>query len=370
MLFVDPARIACGVLTCGGLCPGVNNVIRSIVLSLTHEYGVRRILGFRYGFAGLADPEADPPLELDDLAVKNIHEQGGTVLGTSRGPRDLGQMVDNLERFGIRVLFVIGGDGTMRGAHALVEEIAARDASIAVVAIPKTIDNDLMWIERCFGFATAVEEAERAIDAAHAEARSANSGVGLVKLMGRYAGFIAAHASLSNSDVNYCLVPEVRFALEGERGLLAHLENRLNERRHAVIVVAEGAGQDLFGDAPTETDASGNPRLHDIGALLQREIQTHFEERGRKVTLKYIDPSYMIRGIPANSIDSELCLVLGQHAVHAGLSGRTDMMVSRWNRQYVHVPIRLATEARRLDPDGETWRRVLEATGQPAALFE
>lgn len=369
-LFFDTTVLGCGIVTCGGLCPGLNNVIRSIVLTLHYGYGVKRILGYRYGYAGLSAKQAFEPLPLTPQVVDTIHQQGGTILGSSRGPQDVGDMVDTLVAHKIGVLFAIGGDGTLRGASALRAEVARRGLKIAVIGIPKTIDNDLDWIERSFGFATAVDEARRSIVAAHQEARGAWNGIGIVKLMGRESGFIAAHATLSNSDVNFCLVPEIPFALLGERGFLRVLEHRLSDKRHAVVVVAEGAGQQLIQETGEPMrDASGNVRLKDIGAFLKGEITGYLRAIGMDTTIKYIDPSYTIRSLPANSIDAEFCLVLGQHAVHAGLAGRTNMIVGYWNRHFTHVPIPLAVAARRrLDPAGETWQRVLEATGQPASM--
>ncbi len=372
-IFFRPAEIACGIVSCGGLCPGINNVIRSVVLTLIHRYGVPRIYGFRYGYAGLAgDPEAGPPIELTASLVEPIHRLGGSFLGSSRGPQDSATMAENLERLGIRILFTIGGDGTLRGAAALAGEIARRGGRISVIGIPKTIDNDIHLVERSFGFATAVEEARQAIVGAHAEARGALNGVGLVKLMGRHSGFITAHASLSNSDVNFCLVPEVPFSLHGERGFLRALEARLRLRRHAVIVVAEGVGQDLMETAEgPSTDASGNVRLMDVGPFLKSQIREYLSRRGLAHTVKYIDPSYIVRSLPANSVDAEYCLVLGQHAVHAGMAGRTSMVVGYWNRHFTHVPIALATSQRKeIDPQGTIWPRVLEATGQPASMTE
>lgn len=367
-LFFDPTAIACGVVSCGGLCPGINNVIRALTLTLTWGYGVPRIYGFRYGYAGVAaDPEAGEPLALTKEEVEPIHRWGGSVLGSSRGPQDPGRMVDNLERLGVKILFAIGGDGTLRGVSALAAEIRRRGAEIAVVGVPKTIDNDIAWIERSFGFATAVEAARTAIDGAHAEAAGALHGIGLVKLMGRHSGFIAAHSSLATSDVNFCLIPESPFAL---LPFLEALGRRLRERRHAVVVVAEGAGQDLFPAADQQRDASGNLKLQDIGALLKDEIGRHFAKDGRgglKATLKYIDPSYIIRSVPANAFDAEYCLMLGQHAAHAGMAGRTDMLVGYWNGHFTHVPVAVAVaERKKLDPQGALWQRVLEATGQPS----
>lgn len=369
-LFFDPEALTCGIVTCGGLCPGFNNVIRSIVLQLNHAYGVPRILGFRYGFAGLAAEGALEPLTLTPAVVESVHEQGGTLLGSSRGPQDVGDMVDTLARRGVGVLFVIGGDGALQGASALHEEIAHRRLPIGLVGIPKTIDNDLECTWRSFGFDTAVAAAGRVILSAHAEALGAWNGIALVKLMGRHSGFIAAHATLACSDVNFCLVPEVRFTLAGEGGLLQAVERRLEERHHSVIVVAEGAGQELMADGTTpEHDASGNIRLRDIGVFLRDEIAAHFKRKNVDVTVRYIDPSYTIRSLPANSFDAQYCLALGQHAVHAALAGRTNMFVGVWNQRMTHVPIPLAVDKRkRLDPHGDAWQRVLETTGQPARL--
>ncbi len=370
-IFHAAPTLGCGIVTCGGLCPGLNNVVRSIVLRLWYAYGVRRIVGFRYGYAGLVPRHGQAPLALTPEVVEPLHEHGGTRLGTSRGPQDVHEMVDTLVAQDIRLLFVLGGDGGLRGAHALHEEIRRRALPIGVIGIPKTIDNDLAWTARSFGFATAVEAASATLRAAHVEARSVWNGVGLVKLMGRHAGYIAAHATLASADVNFCLVPEVRFGLEGAHGLLAALMRRLEAKHHALIAVAEGAGQELLaaGAAP-ERDASGNLKLRDIGVFLRERIAAHAAARGIAVALRYIDPSYAIRSLPANALDAQYCLVLGQHAVHAGMSGRTDMFVGFWNGELVHVPIPLATAGRRqLDPRGSEWQRVLETTGQPASLL-
>jgi 6-phosphofructokinase 1 len=302
--------------------------------------------------------------------VEHIHQQGGTILGSSRGPQDLGEMADNLVRWKINILFAIGGDGTLRGASALSRELAARNLKIPVIGIPKTIDNDLRWIMRSFGFATAVSEAKTAIEAAHTEATAAWNGIGLVKLMGRHSGFIAAQSTLTNGDVDFCLVPEVPFTLEGKGGFLEALRKRLQKRHHAVVVVAEGAGQDLIRQSGEEQrDASGNIKLKDIGLLLKEEIGQHLRSREVPFSIKYIDPSYTIRSLPANAFDSAFCLVLGQHAVHAGMAGKTDMMVGFWNQHFTHVPLPVAVKGRKqLDPQGEIWQRVLGSTLQPSSM--
>lgn len=364
-LFFDPQGLRCGVVTCGGLCPGLNDVVRSLVMTLVYGYGVEQIDGFRYGYAGLARG-APPPLALTPELVADSHKQGGTLLGSSRGPQDVVAMVDTLVARRIGILFAIGGDGTLRGASALSREVARQGLAISVVGVPKTIDNDLYWIERSFGFATAVEEATHAVAAAHTEARGAYNGVGLVKLMGRHSGFITAHAALANSDVNFCLVPEVPFGLYGEGGFLPALEARLAERHHAVVAVAEGAAQELLC-GPLGCDPSGNVRLGDVGPFLREEIGRFLGERRLEATVRYIDPSYIIRSSPANALDSEYCLALGQYAVHAGMAGRTDMMVGYWNQRFTHVPLAAVTERRKqIEPSSDLWQHVLGATGQPS----
>lgn len=365
-IFFDPPTISCGIVTCGGLCPGLNDVVRAIVLSLHHHYNVKRVFGFRYGYEGLNPCYYHTPIELTPTLVEGIHLQGGSVLGSSRGPQDVGVMVDTLVHLGISILFTIGGDGTLRGAAALVEEIDRRGLDIAVVGIPKTIDNDICHVDFSFGYETAVAESRHSTYTAHVEAVGARNGVGLVKLMGRESGFIAAAAALANSEVNFCLIPEVEFRLEA---LLKALERRLRLRGHAVIVVGEGAGQQLFEDDLGQ-DASGNCRLGDIGMLLKAQISRYFHSIGTEITLKYIDPSYMIRSTAASAYDSAFCLQLGHYAVHAGMAGLTNVLIGHWNNRFTHVPIPLATRGRKkVDPKGRLWSSVLAATGQPAQLL-
>jgi 6-phosphofructokinase 1 len=361
-IYFDPSKLKCGIVTCGGLCPGLNDVIRAVVLGLFYHYGVKTVFGFRYGYEGLTYRYGHVPLELTPDAVKEIHKMGGSILASSRGPQDISEMVDTLDRMNVGILFAIGGDGTLRGAEAIAEEIGRRGLRIGVIGIPKTIDNDISFVESSFGFETAVSESRTAIDSAHNEALGARNGVGLVKLMGRESGFIAAWATLANSDVNFCLVPEAPFTLEG---FLKALKDRLKNRGHAVIVVGEGAGQNLMKDTG-ERDASGNVRFSDIGLFLKDRINGYFKEEKMEVNLKYIDPSYTIRSLPANPRDSAFCLLLGRHAVHAGMTGRTNMVVANWKGEYTHVPIRMAVSSRKkIDPNGRFWATVLSCTGQP-----
>jgi 6-phosphofructokinase 1 len=361
-IFFDPANLACGIVTCGGLCPGLNNVIRAVVLSLHHHYGVKKIYGFPYGYEGLSPKFDHKTVELTPEVVVNIDEMGGTILGSSRGNQDISEMVDTLERMKIGILFTIGGDGTQRGALAINEEARRRGMRLSVIGIPKTIDNDISYIQTTFGFETAVSEATRVTYAAHSEAKGARNGVGLVKLMGRDSGFIAAYTAVVDGQVNFCLVPEVPFTLDG---FLKALKARLERRKHAVIVVAEGAGQNLM-ETKVERDASGNIRYGDIGIFLRDAIKEHFKKTGMEINLKYIDPSYIIRSVPANPHDSALCLLFGHNAVHAGMAGRTGIIIGLWNHRLTHVPISLAvSERKKIDPEGWVWSSVLSSTGQP-----
>ncbi len=363
-LAFEPSSIRAGIVTCGGLCPGLNDVIRSITFTLRYLYGVSTVEGFRYGYAGVAGigPE---PLELSHEVVDAIHEHGGTLLGSSRGHQDVEAMLDNLVRRQISILFCIGGDGTFRGASALAEAAQKRSVKLAVIGIPKTIDNDLQWVDKSFGFATAVGVAAETIAVAHNEARGARNGIAIVKLMGRHSGFIAAHATLANPDCNVCLVPEVPFHLDGPNGLFMFLEERLTRSGHCVLAVAEGSGQHLV--AAAGTDPSGNQKLGDIGTYLRDAIKDHFQTSDLSAHVRYIDPSYLVRGGPANAVDGEYCLALGQHAVHAGMAGFTDVMVGHWNQQFTIVPLKAATRSRRqLDPGGATWNRVVQTTRQPS----
>jgi len=368
-IFFEPAKTKVGIVTCGGLCPGLNNVIRSLVNQLYYRYGINRILGIKYGYEGLIPDYNHPVVDLTPSMVSNIHLSGGTFLGTSRGEQDVGRMVDTLEILSINVLFCIGGDGTLRGAHAIHEEIHKRNLKIAVAGIPKTIDNDIDLIQKSFGFETAFSIANDIIRNAHNEAYGASNGIALVKLMGRDSGFISASAALAIQEVNFVLVPEISFDLYGPRGFLKVLRKRLEERRHAVVVVAEGAGQDLFDSTEHERDASGNIKHKDIGIYLKEKIREEFSANSFPHTIKYIDPSYIIRSAPANANDSKFCNLLAQNAVHAALAGKTDFVVGFWNNQFTLIPIPMAVAKRKkIDIEGELWWNVLEATGQPISM--
>jgi 6-phosphofructokinase 1 len=365
-IYFDPGAMRCGIVTCGGLCPGLNDVIRSIVFCLHEKYGIAKVYGFPFGYAGLVERNDLTPIELTTRKVSQIHEVGGTVLGSSRGPQPVDDIVDTLERLGIQLLFTIGGDGTLRGAHSIVEEIRRRELKIAVVGVPKTIDNDISFIDMSFGFDTAVEAARQATRAAYVEASCHRSGIGLVKLMGRDSGFIASFATLADTQVGLCLIPEVAFTIDG---VVRAAAERIERHGYVVIVVAEGAGQNLLAGTAA-CDASGNRHQGDIGTYLRETIPETLRARGMSVSLKYIDPSYMIRSLPANARDSNFCLRLGHAAVHAGMAGKTDVVVGSWRRRLTHVPIPTAVSSRKkVDTDGYLWQTVLSVTGQAGDLL-
>ena len=370
IIYFDPSKVHAGIVTCGGLCPGLNDVIRSIVMTLWYQYSIRRISGIRFGFRGFLSEYKLSAMDLSPDNVSEIHRMGGTILGSSRGSGELtSDIVDSIERMNLTMLFVIGGDGSQKGALKIAEELEKRSLEVSVVGIPKTIDNDLSFIQKSFGFETAVAKAVEAVYGAHVEAHDAQNGIGIVKLMGRESGFIAAYTTLATSDVNYVVVPEVPFDLDGPKGLLQHLKERLARRNHAVIVAAEGAGQDLFPESQLQRDASGNKKMGDIGLFLKNRVLSYFKNEGIEINLKYIDPSYIIRSTPANPSDSIYCSRLGTNAVHAAMAGKTKMLISLINNTFVHVPMELAVSRRNvIDPESELWRDVVQATGQPALM--
>jgi len=368
-IYFSPAHVHAGIVSCGGLCPGINDVIRAIVRCLWYRYGVKRISGIRYGYLGFLPEYQYDVLPLNPSAVDDIHKLGGTFLGSARGGgREVEKIVDTIERLNLNMLFIIGGDGTQRGTLDISEEVQKRQLKVSLVGIPKTVDNDFSLIDRSFGFNTAVAKAVEVVTAAHTEASSAINGIGLVKVMGRDSGFIAAHTALASHEVNFVLVPEVPFNLEGSNGFLYHLEERLKRRKHAVIIVAEGAMQDsLLKDK--KYDAGGNVKMADVGIYIRSRIIKYFEEKKIEINLKYIDPSYAIRSAPADPDDSIYCERLGNAAAHAAMAGKTKLIIGLVNNEFVHLPIRtVITHRNKIDPESSLWRDTLDAVNQPARM--
>ncbi|PSS26547.1 ATP-dependent 6-phosphofructokinase [Actinidia chinensis var. chinensis] len=362
-IYFKPEEVKAAIVTCGGLCPGLNDVIRHIVITL-EIYGVKKIVGIPYGYRGFSDEDLSE-MPLSRKVVQNVHLSGGSLLGVSRGGPSISDIVDSMEERGINMLFVLGGNGTHAGANAIHNECHKRRLKVAVVGVPKTIDNDILLMDKTFGFDTAVEEAQRAINSAYIEAHSAYHGIGIVKLMGRSSGFIAMHASLASGQIDICLIPEVPFNLHGPHGVLRHLEYLLETKGSAVVCVAEGAGQN-FLQKTNAKDASGNAVLGDIGVHLQQEIKKTFKDIGTPADVKYIDPTYMIRACRANASDGILCTVLGQNAVHGAFAGYSGITVGICNTHYVYLPIpEVISYPRVVDPNSRMWHRCLTSTGQP-----
>ncbi|VVB11182.1 unnamed protein product [Arabis nemorensis] len=368
-VYFESDEVHACIVTCGGLCPGLNTVIKEIVSSLSYMYGVKRILGIDGGYRGFY---AKNTVSLDSKVVNDIHKRGGTILGTSRGGHDTTKIVDSIQDRGINQVYIIGGDGTQRGASVIFEEIRRRGLKVAVIGIPKTIDNDIPVIDKSFGFDTAVEEAQRAINAAHVEAESIENGIGVVKLMGRYSGFIAMYATLASRDVDCCLIPESPFYLEGEGGLFEYIEKRLKESGHMVLVIAEGAGQDLMSksmESMTLKDASGNKLLKDVGLWLSQSIKDHFNQKKMVMNLKYIDPTYMIRAVPSNASDNVYCTLLAQSAVHGAMAGYTGYVSGLVNGRQTYIPFyRITEKQNNVVITDRMWARLLSSTNQPSFL--
>jgi 6-phosphofructokinase 1 len=369
-LFFEAGKTVSAIVTCGGICPGLNAVIRSVVMMNFYRYKNKKVYGIKYGYQGFIKKYFTDVVELTPDLVDDIDKHGGTILASSRGEQDIKEIVDRLVELKVNVLYTVGGDGTLRGANEIQKEIEKRDLSIAVVGIPKTIDNDISYIDRSFGSETAFSKACEALDSAHTEAKSAYKGIGLVKLMGRMSGFIAANTALASNNANFVLVPEVRFELGGANGFLAALKKRLSVKDHAVILVAEGAGQDLLPGREEKYDASGNKKLDDIGIFLKDEISKFFKKENIPVNIKYIDPSYIIRSTAPTPNDAIFCLQLAQMAVHAGMSGKTACVIGHHNGEFIHLPIEAAISKRKtIDPESELWLSVLESTGQPMKMY-
>ncbi|KAK4745541.1 hypothetical protein SAY87_011853 [Trapa incisa] len=369
-VYFEPDDVHACIVTCGGLCPGLNTVIREIVCGLNYMYGATKILGIDGGYRGFYSKNT---VNLTTRVVNDIHKRGGTIIGTSRGGHDTSKIVDSIQDRGINQVYIIGGDGTQKGAAVIYQEIRRRGLKVAVAGIPKTIDNDIPVIDKSFGFDTAVEEAQRAINAAHVEAESCGNCIGLVKLMGRNSGFIAMYATLASRDVDCCLIPESPFYLEGKGGLFEYIEKRLKENGHMVIVVAEGAGQELVSESlqsMNQKDASGNKLLQDIGFWLSQKIKEYFAKPNKlSINLKYIDPTYMIRAIPSNASDNVYCTLLAQSAVHGAMAGYTGFTVGLVNGRQTYLPFeRVIEKQNKVVITDRMWARLLSSTNQPSFI--
>lgn len=361
----------------GGPSPVINASLQGVIEGCLHHPGtIGRIFAGRHGIEGVLQEELIDLSAIDPGEIALLrHTPAAGAVGTCRyklkdeRSEDYERIIEVFKAHDVGYFFYIGGNDSMDTAQKVSRLAAERGLDLAVTGVPKTIDNDIDFVYKTFGFDTAVGRAREVLDGAHAEAVGAPNGIGLVKLMGRDSGFIAAYATLASLEVNFCLIPEVPFDLNGPGAFLQLLEARLKQREHAVVVVAEGAGQDLMQAGDRGKDASGNVRHEDIGEFLKERIQEYFAETSIPINLKYFDPSYIVRSIPANASDCIFCDNLARNAVHAGMAGKTDMLIGLWHGVYVHVPIALAIrERKRIRPQGSLWSHVLEVTGQPMSM--
>ncbi|KAK2969919.1 hypothetical protein RJ640_000532 [Escallonia rubra] len=368
-VYFESEEVKACIVTCGSLCPGINTVIREIVCGLYNMYGVKRVWGIYGGYKGFHSRNTT---SLTPKAVNDIHKRGGTLLETSRGGHDARRIVDSIQDRGINQVYIIGGDETHKGASEIFQEIRRRGLKVSVAGIPRSIDNDIPVIDRSFGFDTAVEEAQRAINSAHAEAESAANGIGVVKLMGRHSGFIAMYASLASRDVDCCLIPESPFYLEGPGGLFEYIGKRLRENGHMVIVIAEGAGRELHCKDAQFNNRQVDSRIsEDVGFWMSAKIKDHFNRQNKMgISLKYIDPTYMIGAIPCNAADRVYCTLLAHSVVHGAMAGYTGFAVGPVNGRHAYIPLnRILEKQNKVVITDRMWARLLSSTNQPSFLW-
>mmetsp|Transcript_20291 Transcript_20291/g.48093 ORF Transcript_20291/g.48093 Transcript_20291/m.48093 type:complete len:415 (+) Transcript_20291:167-1411(+) len=361
-LFWEPNKVKAAVVTCGGLCPGLNSIIRGVTKCLWNEYGVREILGITAGYNGLSDPETHPPVKLTEEMVRDIHMKGGSIIKAARGGFDAEKICDNLQRLGITVLFLVGGDGTQFAGHLLYEAARKRRLAVSIVGIPKSIDNDVVLFDRTFGFDTAVAKASEVIRNALVEASSCDRGVGIVKLMGRDSGFVAMHAATAADVVDLCMIPEVKVDM---KDVIEHVDATLAKKKYMVIAVAEGAGQELVSTG--KQDDTGHTVYGDIGVFLKDTLNKHLKASGGRTF--YIDPSYIIRSVPITPNDHIYCVRLANDAVHTAMRGYTGVCVGAMHNVVCMLPSRLiASGKKKVRPHSSSWQGCVQTCNMPAAL--
>lgn len=358
----DPADVRAAIVTCGGLCPGLNSIIREVTMCLWHQYGVRHITGIQFGYNGLSNPELYAPKHLGPKAVREIHMKGGSVLKAGRGGLEAERICDNLEKMGVNMLFVVGGDGTQAAGNLLYEEARRRNLQLSIVGVPKSIDNDILFFDKTFGFDTAVSAACNVIRNGWVEATSCEKGVGIVKLMGRDAGFVCMDAALSSTIVDLCLIPEVSVKMED---IMDHIDETLQRKNFMVIAVAEGAGQEHV--ATGKVDATGHTIYGDIGTHLRDSVNKHLKPSGGRCF--YIDPSYIIRSVPIDPNDHVYCSRLARDAVHSAMRGYTGVVVGPIHNVICMIPMQLIASGKRHVPTkSSNWQACVQVCNMPKAL--
>lgn len=320
-----------GVLTGGGDCPGLNAVIRAVVRKGVNEHGFE-FVGFRDGWRG---PLEGVTVPLGIEQCRGILPRGGTILGSSRTnpfavEDGVERIRENLAAAGVDALVAIGGEDTLGVATRLAE------LGVAVVGVPKTIDNDLSGTDFTFGFDTAVNIATEAIDRLHTTAESHHR-VLVVEVMGRHAGWIALHSGIAGG-ASAVLIPEVPFDIDA---VCAHVETRFRSEYAPIIVVSEGAvpadGSEMTLSSG-EKDAFGHVRLGGIGDRLAHEIEQRTGKEARAVVLGHIQ-----RGGTPSAFDRWLATRFGLQAIDAVADGEFGVMVALRGTKIVRVPLQEGT---------------------------
>jgi 6-phosphofructokinase 1 len=427
-----------GVLVSGGIAPGINAVISGIVQRhvLYHTPQITdlrvpgktprsytlQVFGFRNGFAGLLAGDdvtvlydSDSPDEKLRAHLRRIANRGGSEIGTSRyddllstadpdkREKDLDQVAENLANRHFDILYVIGGDGSMRAAHATWKRSRDNGKSLSVIGVPKTMDNDILWVWQSFGFLSAVEKAREALQQLHTEATS-NPRLCVVQLFGSDSGFVVSHAALASGVCDAALIPEVPFTM---KKLADYITERLSKRfrpgaggqsPYGMIVMAETAvpqdAEDYLSDPEVDLDENEKAAIQAFvskGCRVHGQTPDELRTGGLKVVSRVLqkriremkvddaywadfrvftnEPRHLLRAIPPSASDVAFGQRLGVLAVDNAMAGYTDFMISQWMTEYVLVPLDLVVLGRkRVPPNGIFWKSVVASTGQPPEL--
>ena len=323
----DDGPMAIGILTSGGDCPGLNAVIRAVVLKGTSVYG-REFVGFVDGYRGLVRGDAVPLVRSD---IQGIGKLGGTILGTSRsnpfedGDTTAERARTTMERLGVDSLVVIGGEGSLAAARELA------GVGVKVVGVPKTIDNDLSGTDYTFGFDTAVGIATDAMDRLRTTGQS-HMRCMVAEVMGRHVGWIALHSGVA-AGAHAILIPEQRTSMDQIEGWVRSARDR---GRSPLVVVAEGFIPEGLDEAFSDRglDAFGRPRLGGIGDVITREIEARTGIETRNTILGHIQ-----RGGTPSAFDRVLATRFGLAAIDAVVHERWNRMVSLRGTEITHISI-------------------------------
>lgn len=370
MAHVKKYKGTIGILTGGGDVPGLNPAIRAVTFRALREG--YQVIGLRRGWAGLVDLVRDPEADnsdnyqvLTEEIVNRAGRTGGTFLHTSRTrpssvkksdmPEHLRdtyteerndltpEVLKNLDFLGIDYLIPIGGDDTLSYSVRLYQE------GVKVVAIPKTMDNDVPGTDYCIGFSTCVTRTIQMTNSLRTSAGS-HERIMILEVFGRYAGFTSLLPTMAGA-ANRCVIPEYRFDIEQLTDLLVYDRNR-NPSHYSIGLVSEGAmfegGEMVFQDRTT--DAYGHAKLGGIGDLVSASIKdlTPKFNNGRSINIINQKLGYMVRGGDPDAIDSIVPMAYGNLALDLILNGVHGRLVVLKNGRYDNVPINVVTSTKKL----------------------